>query len=175
MLGAALVCLASALASGATDDPAVSKFSVRNLSGGFIGLWWIDHRGRQLVAQSAVAVRHTSSVEINSFRGHRFVIRRLRRKARLADVPYEPRATDAVLEVGPTNDLVVVDGDLRLTVHNARYRAREAVAGALRARDPRWGYRDVEDLRKLAADGGMALVEKHDMPANNFMLVFRKE
>ena len=38
MLGAALVCLASALASGATDDPAVSKFSVRNLSGGFIGL-----------------------------------------------------------------------------------------------------------------------------------------
>ena len=105
MLGAALVCLASALASGATDDPAVSKFSVRNLSGGFIGLWWIDHRGRQLVAQSAVAVRHTSSVEINSFRGHRFVIRRLRRKARLADVPYEPRATDAVLEVGPTNDL----------------------------------------------------------------------
>ena len=81
MLGAALVCLASALASGATDDPAVSKFSVRNLSGGFIGLWWIDHRGRQLVAQSAVAVRHTSSVEINSFRGHRFVIRRLRRKA----------------------------------------------------------------------------------------------
>ena len=99
MLGAALVCLASALASGATDDPAVSKFSVRNLSGGFIGLWWIDHRGRQLVAQSAVAVRHTSSVEINSFRGHRFVIRRLRRKARLADVPYEPRATDAVLEV----------------------------------------------------------------------------
>ena len=92
------MCLASALASGATDDPAVSKFSVRNLSGGFIGLWWIDHRGRQLVAQSAVAVRHTSSVEINSFRGHRFVIRRLRRKARLADVPYEPRATDAVLE-----------------------------------------------------------------------------
>ena len=129
MLGAALVCLASALASGATDDPAVSKFSVRNLSGGFIGLWWIDHRGRQLGAQSAVAVRHTSSVEINSFRGHRFVIRRLRRKARLADVPYEPRATDAVLEVGPTNDLVVVDGELRLTVHNARYRAREAVAG----------------------------------------------
>ena len=145
MLGAALVCLASALASGATDDPAVSKFSVRNLSGGFIGLWWIDHRGRQLVAQSAVAVRHTSSVEINSFRGHRFVIRRLRRKARLADVPYEPRATDAVLEVGPTNDLVVVDGDLRLTVHNARYRAREAVAGALRARDP------VEALRGAVA------------------------
>jgi len=145
MLRAALVCLASALASGATDDPAVSKFSVRNLSGGFIGLWWIDHRGRQLVAQSAVAVRHTSSVEINSFRGHRFVIRRLRRKARLADVPYEPRATDAVLEVGPTNDLVVVDGELRLTVHNARYRAREAVAGALRARDP------VEALRGAVA------------------------
>ena len=147
MLGAALVCLASALASGATDDPAVSKFSVRNLSGGFIGLWWIDHRGRQLVAQSAVAVRHTSSVEINSFRGHRFVIRRLRRKARLADVPYEPRATDAVLEVGPTNDLVVVDGDLRLTVHNARYRRARGVAGALRARDP------VEALRGAVAGG----------------------
>ena len=79
--------------------------------------------------------------------GHRFVSRRLRRKARLADVPYEPRATDAVLEVGPTNDLVVVDGELRLTVHNARYRAREAVAGALRARDP------VAALRGAVAGG----------------------
>ena len=78
---AALACLVTALAA----DPPVSKFAVRNLSGDFIGLWWIDGQRGRLVAQSKVAVRHTSSVEINSFRGHRFVVRRLRRKARLEE------------------------------------------------------------------------------------------
>lgn len=124
---AALACLVTALAA----DPPVSKFAVRNLSGDFIGLWWIDGQRGRLVAQSKVAVRHTSSVEINSFRGHRFVVRRLRRKARLVDAAYRPRAADAVLEVGPANDLVVVREDLGLEVHDARYRAREVVTEAL--------------------------------------------
>ena len=75
------------------------------------------------------------------------------------------RAGGALCIYGP----FTVDGGRFTTPSNEQFDA------ALRARDPRWGYRDVEDLRKLAADGGMALVEKHDMPANNFMLVFRKE
>ena len=75
------------------------------------------------------------------------------------------RAGGALCVYGP----FTVDGGRFTTPSNEQFDA------ALRARDPRWGYRDVEDLRKLAADGGMALVEKHDMPANNFMLVFRKE
>lgn len=42
---------------------------------------------------------------------------------------------------------------------------------ALRARDPRWGVRDVDDL--LAAARGFTLREAIAMPANNHALVFR--
>lgn len=44
---------------------------------------------------------------------------------------------------------------------------------SLRARDPRWGVRDVDDLSALAEKAGFALVETVAMPANNHCLVFR--
>ncbi len=44
----------------------------------------------------------------------------------------------------------------------------------LRAHDPEWGVRDVDELREVAARAGFALAEIVDMPANNFSLVFRK-
>ena len=52
-----------------------------------------------------------------------------------------------------------------------------AFDATLRARDSRWGYRDVEEeLVPAAKDkGGLALEEVVEMPANNFLLVFRKE
>jgi SAM-dependent methyltransferase len=43
---------------------------------------------------------------------------------------------------------------------------------SLRDRDPEWGVRDIEDLEKLAADAGLALIEIAEMPANNLTLVF---
>jgi hypothetical protein len=43
----------------------------------------------------------------------------------------------------------------------------------LRARDPRWGVRDVDELTTAAAARGFALQEIVDMPANNHSLVFR--
>jgi len=43
---------------------------------------------------------------------------------------------------------------------------------SLRAGNPEWGIRDIADLRKLAARGGLALVDTVPMPSNNFILIF---
>ncbi len=46
---------------------------------------------------------------------------------------------------------------------------------SLRERDPSWGIRDVSDVESEAANYGLCLEKVHDMPANNFSLIFRKE
>jgi SAM-dependent methyltransferase len=45
----------------------------------------------------------------------------------------------------------------------------------LQQRDPLSGIRDIEALSGLAAPYGLSLVADHDLPANNRLLVFRKE
>ncbi|HWU88274.1 MAG TPA: DUF938 domain-containing protein [Kofleriaceae bacterium] len=45
---------------------------------------------------------------------------------------------------------------------------------SLRARDPRWGVRDVTDLRAAAGDTGFSLDDVVAMPANNHSLVFHR-
>jgi len=44
---------------------------------------------------------------------------------------------------------------------------------SLRARDPRWGLRQVESVERVAAGHGLALDRLVEMPANNLLLVFR--
>lgn len=44
----------------------------------------------------------------------------------------------------------------------------------LRARNPAWGVRDFEVVAGLAADHGLALEERVEMPANNLSVVFRR-
>lgn len=44
---------------------------------------------------------------------------------------------------------------------------------SLRARDPQWGLRRVEDFAEAAERKGFALEETRAMPANNLMLLFR--
>lgn len=45
---------------------------------------------------------------------------------------------------------------------------------SLRARDPRWGVRDVEQLRELGKRVGFELESAVEMPANNLTLVWRR-
>ncbi len=49
-----------------------------------------------------------------------------------------------------------------------------AFDSSLRARDPRWGVRDLEAVVELASGAGLQLEERVAMPANNQLLVFRK-
>ena len=44
----------------------------------------------------------------------------------------------------------------------------------LRARNPAWGVRDLEEVSGLAAKHGLGLVERTAMPANNLSLVFHR-
>jgi len=43
----------------------------------------------------------------------------------------------------------------------------------LKARNPDWGIRDAEKVDTLAAEYGFARTARHEMPANNLMLVYR--
>jgi hypothetical protein len=43
---------------------------------------------------------------------------------------------------------------------------------SLRARDPAWGIRRLEDVEREAQRAGLALRERHAMPANNLLLLF---
>lgn len=44
----------------------------------------------------------------------------------------------------------------------------------LKARDPRFGIRSLEELRALAEPAGLAYARRFAMPANNYVLVFEK-
>jgi hypothetical protein len=43
---------------------------------------------------------------------------------------------------------------------------------SLRARDPSWGIRELEDVVAQARRSGLVLAQRHAMPANNLLLVF---
>jgi hypothetical protein len=45
---------------------------------------------------------------------------------------------------------------------------------SLRARDPSWGIRRLEDVKREAQAVGLALRERHAMPASNLLLVFQR-
>lgn len=52
--------------------------------------------------------------------------------------------------------------------------SNESFDRMLRARNPDWGVRNLEDVALLATSAGFELREVKDMPANNFAVVFRK-
>jgi SAM-dependent methyltransferase len=52
--------------------------------------------------------------------------------------------------------------------------SNEAFDADLKRRNPAWGLRDLETVKALAAEHGLAFAARAAMPANNLSLVFRK-
>lgn len=61
-----------------------------------------------------------------------------------------------------------IQGDQPLAPGNAAFDAD------LRARDPAWGLRAVEDVAALATTAGFSLPDITSMPANNLLVLFRR-
>ncbi len=59
-------------------------------------------------------------------------------------------------------------GGVHTTDSNAAFDA------SLRARDPAWGVRDLDDIKALAKTAGLILDRVIDMPSNNFSVVFKR-
>ncbi len=70
---------------------------------------------------------------------------------------------DVVITYGP----YAMDGDFQAE-------SNVAFDQSLRARNSAWGIRDVKDVAAVAADQGFTHAETVRMPANNLMLIFRK-
>ncbi|VDM75419.1 unnamed protein product [Strongylus vulgaris] len=45
----------------------------------------------------------------------------------------------------------------------------------LRSQHPEWGLRDTGYLTRLASNCGLTMIARHDMPANNHMLIFSRD
>lgn len=52
--------------------------------------------------------------------------------------------------------------------------SNEAFDADLRARNPEWGVRDLDDVKALADQNGFDFAERVAMPANNLSVVFRR-
>jgi hypothetical protein len=52
--------------------------------------------------------------------------------------------------------------------------SNEAFDEQLKAWNPEWGVRDLEDVVHLASTVGFEREQTHDMPANNLAVIFRK-
>lgn len=73
----------------------------------------------------------------------------------------------------PSNGPLVLYGPYRVGgVHTAESNAR--FDEGLRARDPAWGVRDLEDVLAAAAARGLVESERVAMPANNLTVVLRR-
>lgn len=75
--------------------------------------------------------------------------------------------------LGARLPLFVYGPFLRGGKHNAP--SNEAFDESLRARNPEWGIRDLDEITAIAEENGFHRDEIVEMPANNLSVVFRKE
>lgn len=74
----------------------------------------------------------------------------------------------------PVGGPLILYGPYRIEgAHTAESNA--AFDASLRGRDPTWGVRDLEEVERAARQQGFVLEERIPMPANNQIVVFRKQ
>lgn len=88
-----------------------------------------------------------------------------------------PSATEALLAgaaqvIAPGGMLFLYGPFRRHGVHTAP--SNEAFDASLKARNPEWGVRNLEDVAERVAAHGLALEAVHEMPTNNLSIVSRK-
>jgi hypothetical protein len=97
--------------------------------------------------------------------------------ANTAHIMSWPMVEDLIAGVGrllPKDGLFLLYGPFCYDgVHTSESNARFDLS--LRARDPAMGVRDFRDIDALATGAGMVLLEDNAMPANNRLLVWRRQ
>ncbi len=84
-----------------------------------------------------------------------------------------PALCSGAAAVLPAGGVLILYGPYR---RGGRHTApsNESFDADLRARDPRWGVRDLEQVAAEAARAGLDLEQTVEMPANNLSVVFRR-
>ncbi len=85
------------------------------------------------------------------------------------------RATEALMAgaarvLAPDGVLFLYGPYKESGAHTAQ--SNEAFDASLRARNPEWGVRDLDDVRAIAAEHGLDFAERVAMPANNISVMF---
>lgn len=94
--------------------------------------------------------------------------------AHIMSWPMVENLIDGVGRLLPHGGLFLLYGPFSYDgVHTSESNARFDLS--LKAQDPAMGVRDFRDIERLATEAGMALVEDNAMPANNRLLVWRRE
>ena len=84
--------------------------------------------------------------------------------------PWE--STEALFTHAKPNQYLILYGPfMENGVHNSD--GNILFDASLRERDPRWGIRDLRDLRVLGTKYGLILSKIHPMPANNHTLIWK--
>ena len=88
-----------------------------------------------------------------------------------------PSAADALLRgagnvIAPGGILFLYGPYRRQGMHTSP--SNKTFDERLKAQNPEWGVRNLEDVAHLASAEGLELRQTHDMPANNLAVVFRK-
>jgi len=89
------------------------------------------------------------------------------------------RVTEGLLRgasrvLSPSNGHAFIYGPFKINgQHTAA--SNEAFDMRLRAQNAEWGVRDAAEVAEVAAAHGLSLVATEEMPANNFVLVFKRQ
>ncbi len=85
-----------------------------------------------------------------------------------------PGLMEGAASVLPAGCLLVTYGPYRIDGRHTSPSNEDFDAWLKRERDPRWGVRDFEEVCAEAARCGLVFERRIAMPANNFVLVFRR-